>query len=148
MANASGTREGAAAVLKFFEKFAKGLEAPYTLALDGFGIINIPNLEKVKSLTTMSFTRNALKKLDKDLFWDKQYNVAWHQRLTTIDISANHFVKFPEILTRLVTLCDIDVSDNQISVLPPELRYLTRLTTVKASGCPLSSPPMTVVDDG
>jgi len=76
------------------------------------------------------------------------HQVAWHQSLTTINLCDNRFTKFPEVLTRLVTLCDIDISDNKISVVPTELYLLTRLTTFRAARCPLSSPSAAVVADG
>ena len=88
------------------------------------------------------------KDIEEKLMWDTQYNIAWHHNLVSIDLSFNRLQKFPNILSRLVTLCDIDVSGNQIIELPAEIRYLSRLTTFKANGNPLSSPTMAVVDDG
>lgn len=80
--------------------------------------------------------------------WDTQHNIAWHNKLRELDLSSNALKKFPHVLTRLVSLVEIDVSDNSIAELPAEIRFLTRLMTLKAEGNPLSSPTLTVVQEG
>jgi Leucine-rich repeat (LRR) protein len=148
MANVSGTSEGCRKVLDFFGKFWKGQTEPFVVDLSGFGMINIPGIDRVKTSKTMNLSNNALTKIDEDFMWDTHYKVAWHHALTAIDLSSNKFKIFPHILTRLVTLCKIDMSNNEISDLPADIIFLTRLTTFKCEGCPLSSPPLTTVEDG
>lgn len=129
-------------------KFRKGLKEPFVLDLSGFSIINIPNLDRVGSCQVMNFSKNALKTLEEGLMWDMRHNIAWHNKLRELDLSSNALKKFPHVLTRLVTLVKIDVSDNNIVELPAEICFLTRLITLTAEGNPLSSPTMTVVRDG
>jgi len=139
---------GTLLTLDCHRKFRKGLKEPFVLDLSGFSIINIPNLERVGSCQVMNFSRNALKTLEERLMWDTHHNLAWHNKLRELDLSSNALKKFPHVLTRLVSLVQIDVSDNNIAELPAEIRFLTRLMTLKAEGNPLSSPTLTVVHDG
>ena len=148
LAKVADTKEGCIQVQKFFRNFWNGLSEPFLLDLSGFDMVNIPSIDRVKSVKTMNLSRNQLKRIDHALMWDSKFNVAWHNNLTVLDLSCNSLKRFPDVITRLVTLCDIDISRNNISVLPAEISFLTRLISFKADACPLSSPTHAVVDDG
>ena len=67
LAQIAETHDGVQKVRKFFRNFWNGLSKPFVLDLSGFGMVNVPNLDRVKSLKTINLSQNALVRIEENV---------------------------------------------------------------------------------
>jgi len=147
------TKAGVDDVVEFLTRFHRaGLaEHAYVLDIRGYSLAEMPDLRSVATARAMDLSHNRFTDLTIDQFWDSFRPVGKqviHHSLTSLSIAHNRFAHIPLLLSELITLKEIDCSNNKIVELPVQLLVLTNLTALNADGNPLSSPTIHVVKDG
>lgn len=67
---------------------------------------------------------------------------------TELDLSDMDLTTLPPEIGQLTNLTWLDLSENQLPALPPEIGQLTNLTHLNLSGNPLTDPLPDVIDGG
>lgn len=65
-----------------------------------------------------------------------------------LDLSENQLTSLPPEICELTNLIKLNLSGNQLTSLPPEIGKLSKLTELYLDGNPLVSPPLEIVEQG
>ncbi|KAL7719686.1 PH domain leucine-rich repeat-containing protein phosphatase [Entamoeba marina] len=132
-----------------------------TIDLSGNKIIEIPSLEKMKSLVGLILISNKINHLPKHLFnlvGLKKLNLSQNilhdippqisslTNLTTLILSQNLLTEIPESISQLTNLKMFSISTNKLSTLPNGISKLTSLTNLEIDHNNLQSLPICVCE--
>jgi GTPase SAR1 family protein len=70
------------------------------------------------------------------------------EKVTELDLSNNQLSSLPPEISQLSNLTTLYLSNNQLGSLPPEISQLSNLTTLYLHNNPLTSPPPEIFEQG